>query len=225
MNAHSKTTAETLMVLADAIAQYDEAKKKKMPADILELMARTTRELIATGLTEQALKVGTKAPAFTLPDHTGTPVALENLLAKGPVVLSFYRGGWCPYCNFELKALQEKIPALQEAGATLVAISPELPDNSVSTRNDNQLAFPVLSDVGNKVARDFGLVFTLAEELQSVYQKFGLDIPARNGDGSWELPLPATFVIQPNGDISLAFVSADYTQRLEPQKIVDHLNG
>ncbi len=215
---------ENTMTLKDEIAGFDEEKAKNMPADILELMDRTTQELIATGLARQAKAEGSKAPEFTLPDHTGAQVSLDKLLEKGPVVLSFYRGGWCPYCNLELRALQGKLDELTAAGASLVAVSPELPDNATLTREENKLAFTVLSDLNNKVAKDFGLVFTLSGELQPVYKEFGLDVPARNGNESWDLPFPATYVIQPDRTISLAFVAADYTQRLEPQDVVDHLS-
>lgn len=122
-------------------------------------------------------------------------------------------------------ALQQGLADIEAAGATLLAISPELPDNTVQTHDSNELNFSVLSDVGNRIARQYGLVFTLSDELKPVYEKFGLDIPVRNGDDSWELPFPATFVIQRDGSVSLAFVNADYTQRLEPQAIVDHLRG
>ncbi|MRI31943.1 alkyl hydroperoxide reductase [Endozoicomonas sp. OPT23] len=211
------------MNLTDAIAAYEEAKKQKMPADILKLMTEVTEELIATGLAEQTVKQGDKVNSFSLPDQQGNQQNLGQLLENGPVVVSFYRGGWCPYCNLELKALQEKLPEITAAGANLVAVSPELPESVQDTKTANDLSFTVLSDVGNEVAKAFGLVFTLSEKLQPVYNKFGLDIPARNGDQSWELPFPATFVIQPDKTVSLAFVSADYTQRLEPQEIVDHL--
>ncbi len=212
------------MNLTESIAAYEEAKKQKVPADILELMAEVTQDLIATGLAEQTTKEGALVNNFALPDQLGNELSLDHLLEQGPVVLSFYRGGWCPYCNLELKALQDKLPEINAAGATLVAISPETPDSAQDTKTASDLSFTVLSDAGNNVAKVFGLVFTLSEKLKPVYNKFGLDIPARNGDQSWELPFPATFVIQPDKTVSLAFVSADYTERLEPQNIIDHLN-
>ena len=213
------------MNLTTAIAEYEQAKQQNVAADILELMDRTTRELIASNLTSHAVQTGQTAPDFALPDQQGRTITLSDVLAKGPLVLSFYRGGWCPYCNLELRALQQALTDIKAAGATLLAVSPELPDNTVQTHDSNELNFSVLSDVGNHIARQYGLVFTLSDELKPVYEKFGLDIPVRNGDDSWELPFPATFVIQRDGSVSLAFVNADYTQRLEPQAIVDHLRG
>ncbi|MDQ6960345.1 MAG: peroxiredoxin-like family protein [Mariprofundaceae bacterium] len=148
---------------------------------------------------------------------------LADALEQGAVGLSFYRGGWCPYCNLELQALQQALPEIQSLGAQLVAVSPETPDNSLSTAEKHSLAFTVLSDQGNRVAKDFGIVFTLPEALRPVYAQFGIDLPAWNGDDSFELPMPATYVIGRNGIILDGFVNTDYTQRMEPERILDIL--
>ena len=134
--------------------------------------------------------------------------------------MSFYRGGWCPFCNLELWALQKILPEIERLGASLVAVSPELPDASLNTLEKHRLQFQVLSDRGNQVARQFGLVFTLPQELRPVYEQFGIDIPPHNGDQSFELPLPATYVIASDGTIRYAFVNSDYTQRAEPSDII-----
>ena len=139
------------------------------------------------------------------------------------MVINFYRGGWCPYCNVELREFQKVLPEIKELGATLIAISPELPDNSLSTKEKNELDFEVLSDQGNKVAKDFGLVFEMADELKKVYDKFGLDIPKFNGDDSWEIPMPATYVIDSDGTVKFSFVDADYTVRAEPSDVIEAL--
>jgi peroxiredoxin len=141
------------------------------------------------------------------------------LLKQGPVVLTFYRGDWCPYCNLQLRAYQAILPRIRELGANLVAISPQTPDNSLSTAEKKGLTFPVLSDGGNAVARRYGLVFSLSETLRTT----GANLPSFNGDDSWDLPMPGTFVIAPDGTVRLAFVDADWTRRLEPAAILDAL--
>ena len=134
--------------------------------------------------------------------------------------MSFYRGGWCPYCNIELRGLQSELASFREHGANLVAVSPQTPDNSLSTTEQNELEFPVLSDVGNTVAKKFGLVFTLPESLRPIYEDFGIDISKSNGDESFEIPVPATFVINRDGHISYAFINADYRKRAEPSDVL-----
>ncbi|WP_017323967.1 peroxiredoxin-like family protein [Synechococcus sp. PCC 7336] len=202
--------------LSAQAAQY----RAQLPDEVLEKMARTTADLAVSGIVDRSLKAGDRASNFTLPNAVGKDVQLSELLADGPVVLSFYRGQWCPYCNLELRALQEALPDITAAGANLVAISPQTPDRSLSTVEKNELTFEVLSDVGNRVARQYGLVFTLPEELRPIYASFGIDVPAHNGDETFELPLAATYVIAPNGIIAHAFINADYKQRLEPANII-----
>ena len=142
------------------------------------------------------LKAGDNAPEIVLENAKGATVDVGTLLKKGPVIVTFYRGGWCPYCNLELKAYQQILPEITAAGASLVAISPEKPDDTLSTAEKNALSFEVLSDVGQKVGRAFGLVYEFTEELKSAYHGFNLDIPARNGTpGEWALPVSATYVI------------------------------
>lgn len=196
---------------------------KKVPPEVLNTMLDATRRLVDSGIAEKSLKVGDKAPGFDLPNPKGESVGLEALLEKGPVVLNFYRGGWCPYCSLELKAYKEKLPEIEDLGASLIAISPQTPDNSLSTAEKNELEFEVLSDVGNKTADEFGLVFTLAEELHGLYKNFGLDIPKFNGDDTWELPLPGTYVVDRDGTVKYAFANADYTKRAEPDDVISVL--
>lgn len=212
-----------MATLQERIAEYEITKRERVPAEVLSVMDRTTRDLAATGIAAASRQAGDRAPAFELDNHLGERRTLSALLADGPLVLSFYRGGWCPYCNLELQALQAALPQIQAAGAQLVAVSPELPDKSLSTRERNELAFEVLHDAGNRVAASFGLVFTLAEELRPIYDSFGLDLPDYNGDDSFTLPMPATYVIGRDAGIHYAFVDADYTKRLEPALVLDSL--
>jgi peroxiredoxin len=192
----------------------------KASPQIREAMTSADLELAASGITQRAIKAGHRAPDFRLPDAHGGHVRLRDLLARGPVVVSFYRGGWCPYCNLELHALQNALPAIRLVGADLVAISPETPDESLSTAERNALAFPILSDVGSTTARAYGIAFDLAEELRPIYTRFGHALPDKNGDDSWALPIPATYVIDINGTVVLAFVDVDYRNRLEPAEII-----
>jgi peroxiredoxin len=192
----------------------------------LQANAQTLSDLVASGLSASALREGDVAPDFSLPDARGHVVALKTLLDHGPVVISFYRGGWCPFCNLELRSLQRVLPEIVQMGASLVAISPQLPDNSLSTQEKNQLRFPVLSDVGNIEAKRFGIVFTLPTVLVEANRATGRDLVEINGEaGAAQLPMPATFVIDKSGVIRLAFVEEDWSKRLDPDIVVDTLRG
>jgi len=196
---------------------------KKVPPEIVNVMLDATRRLADTGIAQNSLKVGEKAPDFELPNLNSEPVNLHSLLEKGPVVINFYRGGWCPYCNLELNAYNRHLSDIENLGASLVAISPQTPDNSLSTAEKNDLKFEVLSDVGNKTANQFGLVFKLDSSLHEIYTKFGLVLPKFNGDDSWEIPLPGTYVIDKDGTVKYAFANADYTKRAEPDEVIAKL--
>ena len=171
---------------------------------------------------DHALKVGDAAPEFTLPDAFGHEVSLGSLLAEGPVVISFYRGEWCPYCNLELRELQAALPKMQALGAKLVAISPEKPDGGIIATEKNQLTFPILSDFKNKLARQFGIVFQVGDGVKDLGKsRFNNDLELRNGDGSYQLPVPATYVIDASGIIRFSHVDADYmTGRVEAETVV-----
>ena len=208
------------MSLTQALANKLAQNLANLPVDVIPVMGKATEDLAKSGIVNQSLKAGDTAPNFALPNAIGQSIAIQDLLSTGPVVISFYRGQWCPYCNLELRALQEALPAIQSLGAKLAAISPQTPDNSLSTAEKNELTFEVLSDVGNQIARQFGLVFSLPEELRPIYKGFGIDIPAHNGDETFELPIPATYVINTDGAIAHACVDPDYTKRLDPADIL-----
>jgi peroxiredoxin len=177
--------------------------------------------LAATGIDRSAKQIGDRAPAVRLRDQHGENFDIADLLAKGPVVITFYRGGWCPFCNLELKAYQAALPRIAAAGASMVAISPEKPDDTVSTAEKNALSFPVLSDVGQQVGKAFGVVYAFTDDVRKVYDGFGLDIPSKNGSpDEWSLPLSATYVIGADGIIQFADTRVDYRERTDPLEVL-----
>jgi peroxiredoxin len=189
---------------------------EKFPADKVAIMQQATDRLAQVYATQTSLKNGDIAPDFELPNAVGEQIKLSDRLQQGAVILTFYRGGWCPYCNLELRAYQQLLPQIQAAGATLIAISPQLPDHSLATAEKNQLDFDVLSDVGSTVAQSYNLAFELSDELKQLYTQLGHALPDVNGTPDWQLPIPATFVIAPDRQILLAHVDVDYRNRLEP---------
>ncbi len=188
-------------------------------------MRKAEEALQESHLAERALAAGNDAVDFTLPNAKGEQVSSEALRQQGPIVVSFYRGGWCPYCSLELKALQSVNAEIEALGARLVAISPQLPDESLSTAEKNELEFEVLSDTNSEVADQYGLTFSLDENLRPIYKNWGADVAAMNDDPDCKLPLPAIYVISQEGKIVHAFVEEDYTKRLEPDEILDSLRN
>ena len=215
--------SSTIESVQDQLDQFAAEFAKNVPAEVRTAMDQAGQSVAdyVSGL--DVTSVGQIAPGFELPDANGNRGELSTLLENGPVVLTFYRGGWCPYCNIELRALQSALPQIQSHGASLVAVSPQTPDQSLSTAEKNELEFSVLSDVGNQVAGEYGLVFTLPEPLRPIYEDFGIDLPAHNGDDTFELPVPATYVIDREGVVRYAFVNADYRRRAEPSEILASL--
>jgi peroxiredoxin len=214
------------MSMKQAAAQYKVMIQEKV-GDKFRLFSDDIARVRKEGAIGRALKVGQLVPDFTLPDAFGNQVSLKSLLAKGPVVIGFYRGEWCPFCNIELRALQEVMPKMQKLGATLVAISPEKPDHGIVMTEKNKLTFPVLSDSGNEVARQFGIVFQVGKELSAFARNaFKNDISLRNGQDSGELPVPALYVVDRAGVIRFAHIDVDYmTERAEPEEIIAALEA
>ena len=196
-----------------------------VPAERLAVVDVAAEELIHSGLVNRALKAGDQAPGFELPDGDGMLWRSEDLLRGGPLVIVFYRGRWCAYCNAQLSALQEIHSKIAEAGASLVAISPQTQKHSYMTRDMHKLRFPVLSDQGNQVARKFGLVYRLSPELQAMYESIMTKLPGYNGDQSWELPLAATYVVQADGKILWSRIDADWRKRSEPEEVLRTVNA
>lgn len=187
------------------------------------ILAKATEDLVKSGQAERAIHQGQKAPDFTLPDAKGQPVRLSDLLKKGPVILTFYRGGWCPFCNLQLKSYQSRLAEIRAKGAELVAVSPQTPEYTLSTVEQDALTFPVLSDVEGKVARTYGLVFKVPDDVVPIYKKFGIDLEKHNGDARHELPIPGTYLIGRDGTVLLSHVDADYKKRLPVETILDAL--
>ncbi len=194
-----------------------------IPEETLETIMTENKKIIMSRIEEGALKAGQKIPEFRLNNHLNGTVHSAELLGKGPLIISFYRGSWCPYCNLELNALQAYNDKFREQGARLVAVTPELPDGTLSSIEKHDLSFQVLTDIENRLAEKFGLVFTLSEKLKEVYKGFGFDLEKSNGNNKWQLPIPATYIVRPDGVIEYAFVNADYTKRLEPETILARL--
>jgi peroxiredoxin len=200
----------------------------KPTREALETMHRATEELIASAQAQRARKAGDTAPEFILTDPDGKPVSSRELLAKGPLVISFYRGVRCPYCSLELQALQEALPEITARGASLVAISPQTAPNSRKSQRDNKLSFPILSDTKSEVADAFGIRFPLPDYLVELYKSFKNDLPTFNNDPAWVLPMPARYVIGTDGIIAYSEVNPDYTQRPDPSEllpVLDRLNA
>ena len=191
-----------------------------LPASAAQTIDAGIERVVAAGLTQHALSAGHPAPNFTLPGADGQPQTLATLLQNGPVVLTFYRGNWCPYCNVQLRAYQQLLPELARYGATLVAVSPQTPELSSLTASEKELAFPVLSDVGNAVARQYGLAYGVGPEVAAALRGVGIDLTAFNGTSDDELPLTATFLIGADGIIAWAEVDANFKHRPDPTAIL-----
>ncbi len=221
---NSETTITEETSLQDELDVKKKAFNEKAPEAKKKMYAKGIESVANSGVLEKALQVGDAAPNFTLTNATGEKISLIEQLKKGPVVLTWYRGGWCPYCNITLNRLQKELPKFRKLGANLLALSPELPDSSISTKEKNELTFEVLSDLGNKVARDYGVVYKLPDPVAEAYQN-GFDLHKYNGDESDELPLSATYVIAQDGIIKFAFLDAEYRNRAEPSEIIKVLES
>ena len=212
------------MALLQEIENFQKEMIPQIPENVMDIILKASAELIAQNLEARALKKGDALPSFELTDALGEKRSSDQLLKSGPMVISFYRGGWCPYCHLELRALQKVLPEIKANNATLLAIFPELPNNSLTTQEQYELEFPVLSDLDNLVAKKFSLVFELDNKLVPLFKEnFNWDLASINGTEKVELPIPATYVVDREGVIQFAFVQSDYTQRAEPERILEVL--
>ncbi|QOZ25033.1 peroxiredoxin-like family protein [Bradyrhizobium sp. CCBAU 51753] len=212
----------SLRARLDAFKADFEAGKApyNVPPAVIEIMHRATAELIASGAAQGARKAGDVAPSFSLTDPDGNVVNSADLLKRGALVLSFYRGVWCPYCNMELQALEAARPEFEKYGASLVAISPQTAPNSRKSVRQNKLSFPILSDANGELAEAFGLRFRLPDYLVELYKQLKNDLPSFNNDPSWTLPMPGRYVIGQDGVILYSEVNPDYTRRPEPEDMI-----
>ena len=213
------------MGLEQELADFRVEFERTAPPGRAALYSAKIEELRATFPLSGTLAVGDTAPGFVLQNANGRQVSLTDVLAKGPAIVIFYRGGWCPYCNIQLKSYQRALQGIKGLGGQILAISPQLPDGSLSVAEKNALGFEVLSDVGNVVARSFGLVYALADELRAALISNNKALPGINGDDSWELPVPATFIVAPDRRVTLSHIDVDYRRRLAPEDVIRSLEA
>lgn len=216
---------ETLANLAEQLEELKRSLNDASSSEFLQKQAELIRTLHELGVGGRALATGDSAPDFSLPDQVGAHVRISDLLRMGSVVLSFFRGAWCPYCETELRALHMALPEIQRRGAKLIAVSPQSLDRSMSMAERLLLDYSILEDSGNEVAKQFGLAFEIPEEFRGYHDENMAKISDYNGDLSYLLPVPATYVIDPAGIVRFAYVDADYTHRAEPSEVIEVLDG
>lgn len=214
------------MTLQSELDAFRSGWEARVGESIARLIGGDIEDLRATGILDRAAKAGDALPVTAnLVDQHAKAFDLAALVAEKPVIITFYRGGWCPYCNLELRAYQALLADIHAAGAELVAVTPELPDHSLNTSEKNDLTFTVLSDVGGEFASALGIRFTLSDAVRPFYEKAGHALPDRNGDGTWALPMPATFIVGNGGMITAAFIEPDYRKRLDPKEALARLQA
>ena len=214
--ADTRSLHEIFAERKQKIAQY-------VPAETQAVHQRVIADLKSRGLAADALAIGDKAPSFTLPDQNETRVSSDELLGRGRLVLCFFRGRWDPFCCGQLEAMSQIVPAIHDAGASLLAISPQTVKQSFFMADQHRLRFPVLRDAGNAVGRQFRLVYRVPDEQQAIYRRAFINLPFTNGDESWELPIPATYILDPGATILYRSANEDYTERPEPAEILERL--
>lgn len=224
-STEKETTSTEITTPSSSLTEQLENKattfKEKADPEKVRKYEAAIEKVATSGIIEKAKKEGDKAPNFTLPNATGQQISLTDKTKNGYVIITWYRGGWCPYCNLTLAAWQDILPEIQTEHIELIAISPELPDSTLSTKEKNELAFEVVSDVGNKVAKEYGIVFPLDPSIREAYKSMGLE--KYNGDASYTLPLAATYVINSENEIVYAFLDADYKKRAEPKEVLQKI--
>lgn len=208
------------MSLAYQLTRTVDHVRSALPPPTFKAIAQSISDLQETQIAQRAVGVGARVSLPSLADAHGQTRDLQALLARGPVVLAFYRGGWCPYCNVSLRALQAVLGDIRATGAELVAVTPETPDYIEATTDAAGASFPIVHDPANGFARSLGLVFELPEDLRPLMAEIGVELPVRNGEATFSLPIPATYVIDRDGTVAYAFVDADFTRRAEPSDIL-----
>jgi len=206
--------------LREIFAERKQLIAKYVPPETQAVHAQAVAELKARHLGENILPLGATAPGFELPDHNGKIVSSSDLLSKGRLVLCFIRGRWCPFCVGQMEAMNLVLPQIEQAGTSFVAISPQTVKQSFFMHDQHKLRFPLLSDAGNKIARQFGLTYRVPAPQEAVHRRAFVNLPFTNGDDSWELPIPATYILDRDGGVRYASANEDYTQRPEPADLV-----
>jgi len=219
------TAAEDTRSLREIFAERKALIAQYVPPETQSIHARVIAELCESGVGDRAFSVGQKAPSFELKNHNGQVVSSAELLQSGCLVVCFFRGRWCPFCVGQLEAMNLIEPQIREAGASLVAVSPQTVQQSFFMADQHRLRFPLLSDSGNQAARKFGLAYRVPDYQQAVYRRAFVNLPFANGDESWELPVPATYIIGRDGTIRHAAIHPDYTERPEPMEILAQLSS
>ncbi len=209
--------------LREIFAERKELIAKYVPAETQAIHAQAVAELKRRNVAENILPVGAKAASFELPDHNGKIVSSSDLLANGRLVICFIRGRWCPFCVGQMEAMNLVVPQIEQAEAAIVAISPQTVKQAFFMHDQHKLRFPLLSDAGNKVARQFGLTYRVPAMQEAVYRRAFVNLPFTNGDDSWELPIPAVYIVDRDGTIVYASANEDYTERPEPDDILIRL--
>lgn len=217
--------AAAIRSLAEIFAERKQLIARYVLPDIQAIHERAIREVRDSGIAARALHAADKAPDFELADQNGTLVRAADLLRRGKLVVCFFRGRWCPFCVGQLEAMNAIYPQIQGLGATLVSVSPQTVHQTYLMADQHHLRFPLLSDAGNKVARQFGLVYRVPEYQQEVYQRAFVNLPFANGDCSWELPIPAIYVVDQDSTVLYAAANPDYTERPEPDEILRILSA
>ena len=211
--------------LRQIFAERKELIHKYVPPDVQAVHERVIAGLKAQGLAATALGVGAQAPSFELRDHNGKVFSSADYLGRGRLVLSFIRGRWCPFCVGQMEAMNYIAAQIEAAGGTLAAISPQTEKQSYFMHDQHRLAFPLLVDTRNQLAHQFGLAYRVPDEQRGLYRSTFVNLPFANGDDSWELPIPATYIVDRDGTILFASVNEDYTERPEPLEILTAVEG
>ncbi len=212
------------MTMQTELDNFRAAWESRVGEDIARLIGGDIENLRNSGILDRTARAGDALPSNTpLLDQHGAAFDLDALVAQQPVIITYYRGGWCPYCNLELRAFQAALPAIKAAGAALVAVTFEQPDHSLNTAQKNDLDFTVVTDVNGALASALGIRFTLSDAVRPFYEKAGHALPERNATGDWALPMPATFVVERGGRIRAAFIEPDYRKRTDPRAALDAL--
>ena len=217
------STGTNTRSLREQLAERKALISQYVPSETRAVHERVVADLKHAGTAERALAVGAKAGMFELKNQNDSVVRSSDLLAKGRLVVCFFRGRWCPFCVGQLEAMNAALPQIEQAGASLIAISPQTVKQSFFMADQHGLRFPLLSDAGNEVARHFGLVYRVPDDQQAIYRRVFINLPFVNGDDSWELPIPATYILERDGTVVYAVANPDYTQRPEPAEIVQKL--